>query len=599
MTKTPQEGTFYDHPYFAQLFLGGTLWITGYPNILHPTPEGDVVNLVKNLWLGPRLLIGVLGVIDTFLVYKIAERRYNTLIALIGSVFFAIFSITFLRTLFLESIQMPLVLASILLAVSAKFPLFGHVKINNLSMTLLSGIFLGLAIFTKIPAFAMIPFVGFLIYENNRDNVRRVSIWLIPVILIPLIWPAHALLNDQLGDWWDGIYWQMHRLEPAENLIESNKQDTLSNAIIKNFLTMPILMSTGFAGIILAAIRKDYFLLLWTLPLLIFLYFLGFVRDFHLIPLLPPLCIASSNLIVYLAEKVRHNKLRKILPFSVLSLITIIVLANIITPLFMNNNDSAFAKAALVLRYLQDNKSENITMISSHVYSWIPKYLFQNGHEYWIPEVDISALPQNEKVLMVADGPFKGILFGNDSVGRHLGDIYAEHSKNGTTTIESGSDKIVLPLQFPSGLLENQTNILDSELLWKSDKKVNVSQRNDNLDIFIKNNATDESTYRVSLKTQINNQRQTPLLLFLEYSAYSPRIDTRFPIEIRDTDFKTKTYFKGLISDTSGNLTRQIFLVSSDIIGKNIELRLGITTKIPGEYFLSVKKAAIIYSLSN
>jgi hypothetical protein len=34
----------------------------------------------------------------------------------------------------------------------------------------LSGPFLGLAIFTKIPAFTMIPLIGFLIYRKNNNN---------------------------------------------------------------------------------------------------------------------------------------------------------------------------------------------------------------------------------------------------------------------------------------------------------------------------------------------------------------------------------------------------------------------------------------------
>ncbi len=55
VARNPQEGTFYDHPYFGQLFLGGILWIIGYPNSLHLSALGDVVDSVKMLWLVPRL----------------------------------------------------------------------------------------------------------------------------------------------------------------------------------------------------------------------------------------------------------------------------------------------------------------------------------------------------------------------------------------------------------------------------------------------------------------------------------------------------------------------------------------------------------------
>ena len=52
----PQEGKFYDHPYFGQLFLGSILWMTGYPNSLHPSADGDVVHSVKMLWLVPKII---------------------------------------------------------------------------------------------------------------------------------------------------------------------------------------------------------------------------------------------------------------------------------------------------------------------------------------------------------------------------------------------------------------------------------------------------------------------------------------------------------------------------------------------------------------
>jgi hypothetical protein len=56
--------------------------IDGYPESLNlssasTTIDGDMINSIKMLHLVPRVIMGVLAVFDTFLVYKIAERRYN------------------------------------------------------------------------------------------------------------------------------------------------------------------------------------------------------------------------------------------------------------------------------------------------------------------------------------------------------------------------------------------------------------------------------------------------------------------------------------------------------------------------------------------
>ena len=67
------------------------------------------------------------------------------------------------------------------------------------------------------------------------------------------------------------------------------------------------------------------------------------------------------------------------------------------------DNELRFAEVAFVLRYLEENKNEDITTISNRVYSWIPKYVFHLGGEYMIPEMGIEEEPQNKKVLMVAD----------------------------------------------------------------------------------------------------------------------------------------------------------------------------------------------------
>ena len=61
--------------------------------------------------------MGLLAVIDTFLIYKIAERRYNRNVAFIAAILFAVMPYTWLiRRVLLEPIQLPFLLTSILFA---------------------------------------------------------------------------------------------------------------------------------------------------------------------------------------------------------------------------------------------------------------------------------------------------------------------------------------------------------------------------------------------------------------------------------------------------------------------------------------------------
>src|ERR671915_2386634 len=109
---------FYDHPFFGQLFLAGMLALTNYPPDMS-TPIS--VSSIETLYLVPKLFMGLLAVIDTFLVYRIAEYRYNKTVAFIAAVLFAVMPVTWiLRKILLETILLPFLLLSILFALYKK-----------------------------------------------------------------------------------------------------------------------------------------------------------------------------------------------------------------------------------------------------------------------------------------------------------------------------------------------------------------------------------------------------------------------------------------------------------------------------------------------
>src|SRR5215204_7344066 len=175
----------YDHPYFGQLFLAGILKIIGYPDLLSPK-VGDV-HTIEMLYLVPRVIMGLLAVVDTFLIYKIGQLRYNKNVGLLSAAIFAVVPITWmLRRVWLEPIQLPFILLSILFAIylnkqSTKDSITNYLFQKKLITSIFSGIFLGIAIFTKIPAFLFIPLIAFLIFSLSKQNLKYLGLWSIPV----------------------------------------------------------------------------------------------------------------------------------------------------------------------------------------------------------------------------------------------------------------------------------------------------------------------------------------------------------------------------------------------------------------------------------
>ena len=431
----------YDHPYFGQLFLGGVLKLIGYPDILSPK-AGDV-HSIEMLYLVPRIIMGLLAVVDTFLIYKIGQLRYNKNVGLLSAAIFAVVPITWmLRRVWLEPIQLPFILLSILFAIylskqSTKDSFSKYFNQEKLTTSILSGIFLGIAIFTKIPAFLFIPLVAFLIFSMNKHNLKYLGLWFVPVILIPLIWPANALYLGELDEWLDGLTWQSER---------SNNGALV--AFQKLFVIDPIFLVISILSVALAAIRKDLFILLGVLPFIIFCYLIGYVSYWHLIPIIPFLSISISLMIFDLANRflqTRYNTLfLLILIFSVIipSFIISTILITSSTTDFHLNVISAISKEVKNFN-LKNNNSTNfgstdsdqninnnnkLTVLGTNYWLWIPKYILDTETNMYKNNFISNDIKTNNILLVAGDNFIKTMTRANNTKANvmQLKEIYSE-----------------------------------------------------------------------------------------------------------------------------------------------------------------------------
>ena len=371
----------YTHPYFGQLFLATILGGIGYPDSIHPSVDPSSI---KELFVVPRILMGLLAVLDTFLLFKIVERRYDTTTAVASSVLFAVMPITWiLRRVWLEPIQLPFLLGSILIAL--------YIKDCKKGKTLpilvaFSGILFGLAIFTKIPIFSLMPLVLYIIYSNSK-KWKLVGLWLLPVLLIPLTWPLFAILNGEYDQWIDGLLWQSGR----ENM-------GITAALGKIFSVDPVLLSITLIGTLYAIVlRRDLFIILWILPFILLSLIIGFVSYWHVIPIFPAFCIASAILIKDTSKLLRNNKYRKVLPYTVILVLgayglivnTSLMTQNLTSFHYQVISDIAYQiqeanKNATGLSSEKKFNKSGVTVLGTNYWLWIPKYIFDknNLNEY-------------------------------------------------------------------------------------------------------------------------------------------------------------------------------------------------------------------------
>ncbi len=440
----------YTHPYFGQIFLAGILGMIGYPDSLNPSSD---IKSIETLYVVPRVLIGLLAVVDTFLLYKISQRLYNRNVALIASIFFAVMPLTWiLRRIWLEPIQLPFLLLSILLALHLKDSINNNKK--NVILILLSGISLGTAIFTKIPVFAMIPLVGFLIYNNNNKiknkNWEYLGLWFIPVVLIPFIWPAYSLAVGQFDQWLDGVLWQAG--ERGENNGAFRSINTL-------MIMDPVLIALTFAGLIYAAIKRDFIIFLWIIPFLIFIFLVGHVSYWHLIPLFPAFCIVAAKLIAALSSKISNKNIQKIAPYAIISGIGLFGLLTTTMLITMNVASFHYEVEAFLAQHIQDmnyTTDNKITMLASNYWLWLPIYIFDEEHGNDYKNFYAKGQLTTDKILFVAGGNFINDMVRGNRTRENIEELKMLYDKSKIlTTIEEKDYSNIYPDRYPYTAISN------------------------------------------------------------------------------------------------------------------------------------------------
>ncbi|WP_148687672.1 PQQ-dependent sugar dehydrogenase [Candidatus Nitrosocosmicus hydrocola] len=483
----PQESSAiydhpYDHPYFGQIFLASLLKISDYKFQLEQ--ETETSESIQQLYTTPRILMGILAVIDTILVFKIGEMWLGRKVGFVGAILFAIMPLTWmLKMVLLDTILLPFVLSSILLAIYSGKAYRN--KTNNGSLNvmwiILSGITLGLAIFTKIPIITFIPLVGYLIYKNNK-SLKKLGIWLIPVLVIPLIWPAYVMYIGELENGINGILYQVERGE-------RNFDETISFI----FLADPVLIILGICGgIALVLVKRDFTFLIWTLPYFLFIYFIGgIVKYFHFIELLPIMAIASGFIIVTASSKISlKNKRRDGNRISQTITLVVIVagiglfgLISTIMLISANTNEVFFELSAFVSNYVTSNTAfdKSTTLMGQHwirSFSWIPMYVHDktNFVKDVFPERYLKEPLKTDDVLMIVDSQLKHDIFDYSVQGEHLDEIRKiYHNSDRTGLFVDSPTRIYDTNQYPFtnmkesrglGLIEVRSNQANNQMAF-------------------------------------------------------------------------------------------------------------------------------------
>jgi hypothetical protein len=286
---------------------------------------------------------------------------------------------------------------------------------------------LGLAIFTKATSFAMIPLIIYLIYQSlNRlrltSRLRILALWSIPVVLIPLVWPAYAFIYGDLNQWIDGVFWQA-----IERYTEGK---TLADTINSSLKTDPVLLILGAVGILYTVARREYMLIVWIGPYLILLFLVAWTNHFHLISIIPILCISTAKMVYDIPHifGIKGNKnmvvssgtISALVIFGLITTTTLIstnlsyiqleTASYVSKEIVSNKKDSLFKTGSIskISSNTDSNGTDDITIISGPVFSWLWKYVFDDQHSF--SHIRDTQPIKTDRILLVVDYSYRHVV---------------------------------------------------------------------------------------------------------------------------------------------------------------------------------------------
>jgi hypothetical protein len=291
-----------------------------------------------------------------------------------------------------------------------------------------------------------------------------------------MIWPAYALSVGQFNEWLDGVLWQATRSDRPF-------PDEIKNVF---FRMDPLLLGLAAVGLVYSVIRKDYFILLWAFPYLMFLYLLNWVYFFHLIIVLPVFCIVVSTFLTSLLGNIYKKGLRQSLELTIFASIIIFGFINSTMLITQNVNVSYFKLVSEVTQLLSDNETRNnntsqkVTLVGpGGIYSfyWVPSLVFGNNTDIkWFEENKdyIGGSLSTEKFILVAD---------DESRSHFLSNSKKQHVKYVTQLYNNSTLHSVFELDTNLSNFKSYpyTNILDD--VYKEVAKMRGLDWRDHIDI--------------------------------------------------------------------------------------------------------------------
>jgi 4-amino-4-deoxy-L-arabinose transferase-like glycosyltransferase len=317
-----------------------------------------------------RLFIMLCTLITTYLIYKIGCIIDKKRAALVSSSLYAFFPMT---VIFSKIIQIDL-FAIMLMTATFYFAVLGIKKERK--WFYLSGIFLGLTVFTKFPAAIIILPVFYYMY-CNKIQIKNYLFIIIIAILIQLPWIVYF--------WTENPTFLVSGTSSSRNFFGLGTMHTEAPIYQLSIIILAILV---FVILLILFWRYKPKTIEQRILVLFTLIFSGFFvllpnHEYYLLPVLVPLFLYLG---IIFGNKKKEKIVKKIL--------TIFLIISISFLIFRPIYDVNWEQAVI---YVKENYSENVTIYSTG--PTVTEYYF-NREVNWFHPKNIRNISEKETIIM-------------------------------------------------------------------------------------------------------------------------------------------------------------------------------------------------------
>ncbi|NWG09957.1 MAG: glycosyltransferase family 39 protein, partial [Nitrososphaerales archaeon] len=220
---------------------------------------GIVFKIFGASYLVERSFMASLGIANILLTYFIAAKMYDKRTGLLAAFFLGLSTIAIAtsRAFWLDN---PMIFLNLLV--------FATILSRSRYSPLISGVFQGLAVLTKLPSLFLLPASIYLIFRYSKDRWHSILKFLLAFTIILSILPIYALVTGGFEDFLVWNFWQASRMAS----FASARVDLL-DLITTSVAFDPLTLMIGALGFFYCIYKREWFLPIWFLSWGMFIIF--------------------------------------------------------------------------------------------------------------------------------------------------------------------------------------------------------------------------------------------------------------------------------------------------------------------------------------